>query len=288
MSDQTWQNLVSEDNLVNIKQIYFNGSYGDFACHPNSISFLSQIKNKDIEIVIATNGSTRNLEYWKDLALVLKEFKNHSVIFALDGASQEVHASHRINTNFQRILQNANAFISAGGNASWQFVTFKENIHEIEQAYNLSIEYKFKEFLVINSYEQVIGNLHALPTSDYLLYLKKYRYSSINLTPTGAGTITACPWTKLSRVQVNVDGSIWPCCWTAEINLNRLGVDFNTMPTVDKYSIREIIESDYYQKFITDQLYNEESYCYKQCPAKFNDIKFIYNGAPKRIRTSNI
>jgi MoaA/NifB/PqqE/SkfB family radical SAM enzyme len=277
MSKEIWNNLISEENLINIKRIYFNGNYGDFSCHPDSLRFLSQIKNKNIEIIISTNGSTRNITYWKELAEILCQFKNHLVIFALDGATQETHSMHRVNTNFKKILENAKTFISNNGNASWQFITFKENIHEIAEAQSTAIRLKFKEFLVINSYNPTIGHLHSLETEDYLFYLTKYRYNFVRLTSLNNNFDTVCPWTKLSRLQINVDGSVWPCCWTADITSNYLKVDLESMPTLEKFSIAEIVNSKFYQEYITDQLYNTNSYCFNSCPAKFKDIKFVYD-----------
>lgn len=279
MTETIWQKIISEENLAHIKQIYFNGNYGDFTCHPDSFSFLSQIKNKNIDIVIATNGSSRTTEYWKNLAEILCTFKNHLVIFGIDGSTQEIHSMHRVNTNLEKILKNAKEFISNNGNASWQFITFEENIHQIEEAYNLSKEYSFKEFLIMNSYTDIIviddKNLKALSTEKYLYFLKKYSYSYKNLQLITKGVLTACPWTKLSRIQINVDGSIWPCCWTAH-NDNPLGLTYKNIPTLSNYSIKEILDSEFYQKYVTEKIYDQNSFCGK-CPAKFKDIKFVYN-----------
>ena len=277
MRQEIWNSLISEENLINIKRIYFNGNYGDFSCHPDSLRYLSKIKNKNIEIIISTNGSTRNVAYWKELAAILCQFSNHLVIFALDGATHETHSMHRANTNFKKILENAEAFILNGGNASWQFITFKENIHEIAEAHSMAIRSKFKEFLVKNSYSAVIGNLHSLETEEYLSYLKKYKYNLVRLASLNNSFDTACPWIKLSRLQINVDGSVWPCCWTADILSNHLNADLDSIPTLDHFSLEETINSKFFQEYITDQLYDTNSYCSNSCPAKFKDVKFVYN-----------
>lgn len=280
MSKDIWLQVISEENLKNIEQIFFNGNYGDFSCHPNSLDFLNEITNKNIDIVISTNGSTHNKEYWSNLALVLKKFRNHKVIFALDGATEETHSSYRENTKFFKILDNVNSFILNGGNASWQFITFKENQHEIETAFNLAKDLKFKEFFLLNSYSSIVNSqgktLNPLNSTEYLQYLIKYTFKLHTVKELSKGYNSNCPWTSLRRIKIDVDGLIWPCCWTSEIFSNILEINLNKIPTLKDNTLKEIIESEFYQVYMTDKVNDKNSYCNLQCPAKTKDVKFLY------------
>jgi MoaA/NifB/PqqE/SkfB family radical SAM enzyme len=280
MDLSTWNNIINLDNLKHIEQLYFNGNYGDFTCHPLSLNFLEEIKNKNIDIIISTNGSVHNESYWTELASVLKKFRNHLVIFAIDGATEETHSLHRENTKFSKIVNNATEFISMGGNASWQFITFEENKHEIVSAYKFAKDLKFNEFYLQNSYSSITNSngkkLHPLDSTQYLEYFLKYKFKKNNISQFPSGGISKCPWTKLSRIQINLDGTVWPCCWTAETSSNLLNVDLENVPNLNDYSLEEIINLNFYQKTITDIVNSESSYCNLQCPAKNIDLKVIY------------
>ena len=43
-------------------------------------------------------------------------------------------------------MTNVKSFIQAGGEAHWEFLVFKHNEHQVEEARNLAREMGFKEF----------------------------------------------------------------------------------------------------------------------------------------------
>ena len=43
-------------------------------------------------------------------------------------------------------MENAKAFIDAGGNARWYFIEFQHNYHQIEQAQSMASDMGFKQF----------------------------------------------------------------------------------------------------------------------------------------------
>jgi MoaA/NifB/PqqE/SkfB family radical SAM enzyme len=100
--------------------------------------------NNNLHIDIYTNGSIRECEWWARLARVIGERSGY-VVFGIDGASQK-SALHRCNTDFDIIMRNARAFISAGGKAKWDYIVFKHNEDEVEKARSLASEMGFKEF----------------------------------------------------------------------------------------------------------------------------------------------
>jgi len=55
------------------------------------------------------------------------------VIFAIDGL-EDTHHLHRVNTTYNRVIENATAFINAGGKADWAMLVFKHNEHQVEEA----------------------------------------------------------------------------------------------------------------------------------------------------------
>jgi hypothetical protein len=54
---------------------------------------------------------------------------------------------YRRNVKYATAIRNARAFVRAGGRAQWNFIVFKHNEHQVEQARALSKEYGFFNFL---------------------------------------------------------------------------------------------------------------------------------------------
>ena len=89
MSVDTWKNIATEDNLQNIKEIHFDGNFGDAIMHPQFVEYLNILADVKTNLIvkISTNGGARNTEFWHDLASVLNRFDYHYVQFAIDGLS---------------------------------------------------------------------------------------------------------------------------------------------------------------------------------------------------------
>jgi MoaA/NifB/PqqE/SkfB family radical SAM enzyme len=130
-----------------MRRVDFCGTYGDPIMNNNLISIISWIKeiNSTTKIEIKTNGGVRTTEWWKSLAQVLSE-KDH-VVFGIDGLEDTNHL-YRKNVNFLKVIENAKAFISAGGRAYWSFIVFKHNEHQVEEARKLSKELGFVDIIV--------------------------------------------------------------------------------------------------------------------------------------------
>jgi len=142
--------IFSMDVLEQINQLSFCGDFGDPILNNNLIKMCEYVKEHapNIEVLIHTNGSARSASWWKLLAQSLPP--NHRVIFALDGL-EGTHHIYRIGTSFKKIIDNACAFIQAGGIAEWVFIKFKHNEHQVREAEKVSAKIGFKRFTVKNS-----------------------------------------------------------------------------------------------------------------------------------------
>ena len=143
----------------NLEKINFCGTVGDPCTGPNFIDVCRVIKSKNpnIEISIATNGGMRNSEWWAELASVLTGYKDN-VIFGIDGL-EDTNDIYRINVRWNKLMENANAFITAGGKAHWQFISFAHNEHQIKQAEELSKNMGFVNFFTIYNNRFVVEEL---------------------------------------------------------------------------------------------------------------------------------
>lgn len=268
MSLDSWNKIIQ--NFNNIKTIKFNGNFGDFICHPRSLEFLKLLPT-NLNIEISTNGGIRDSDYWKELSEVLIKFKNHMVIFGIDGTDQITHSNHRINTNFEKVINNAKIFIQSGGNAAWKMITFEENKHQIVEARKLAILYKFKRFLLLNSYAHKLSNdLTSLNQNEYFEFLKfNYDFNPFEKI-INSNNQENCFWNKMRMLQIMSDGSVWPCCYMALDNLDELPFIKNKkIPTLNEFSLKEILSSELFQNYFSNEIKKSEiSFCNDRCPAR--------------------
>ena len=129
-----------------LSQIFFCGSYGDPIVHPEFLNILRDFRSKNPElwIYIHTNGGYHDTEWWTELASIIN---GHGKIdFGIDGLEDTNHL-YRRNVDFGKAINNAQAFIQAGGKAQWNFIVFKHNQHQIKTAQMLSAILGFEKIL---------------------------------------------------------------------------------------------------------------------------------------------
>jgi len=153
INDWTLDNFItifSSEVLSQIKEISFCGNFGDAILNNDLISMCNYVTSHapDVRIVIHTNGSARSKSWWIKLAQTLPN--NHSIVFALDGLADTQHL-YRVGTNFTKIIENAKTFIDAGGKATWAYIRFKHNEHQVNQAKTMANELGFSNFILKNS-----------------------------------------------------------------------------------------------------------------------------------------
>lgn len=153
INDWSYNDFVKVfDQLVlnQITDITFCGTFGDPIMNRDFVKMCQYLKDRapDICVSVHTNGSARLPEWWIELASALP--KKHYVVFALDGLADTQHL-YRVGTDWNKIIDNATAFIQAGGVADWMFIRFKHNEHQVNEAEQLAKKLGFKRFTVKNT-----------------------------------------------------------------------------------------------------------------------------------------
>ena len=210
--------------VFGFRGITFNGNLGDFASARDAVDIVEYVAGHNVPVHINTNGSLRSPDWWSRLAL-----PKVTVGFAIDGMS-DTHKLYRQDTDWNRIIEHAQALIRAGGRAVWRFVPFEHNRHQEQECRQLARELGFFGFENIydgrdrgpvftrdGEFSHVIGPaepgevppIEALLESHITWYdSKTYRsHKDIpNLTMN-------CIHKKDQEIYIAADGSVYPCCF---------------------------------------------------------------------------
>lgn len=287
---QDWKKHIGSFESVN--QIQFCGNMGDPMAHPEIIEICQETQNifPNVYLDISTNGGLGRLENYIALAGL-----GVNITFAMDGLEDTNHI-YRRGVSWQKVQERFKAFIQAGGKASWQFVQFPHNEHQIDEARKLSQAWGFNNFelrqrftkdeefdaLIVSSSDQPVDlqtrhreEKHTVNRMriDYQKTLREY--SDYKVDPgctafTGEGWHHPCP-------QINVDGTLWPCCYTATLpfhvsqsmrqwyrdTTSHLPDDWNSLY---HHSPEQIISSEWWQEVLPASWKNKSSLiCLRHC-----------------------
>lgn len=165
----------------NLRKILACGNFGDPCACRQFVDIYEYVRelNPGVGLACNTNGSLRTPDWWARLGAVMTEKQNpgNYCTFSIDGLEDTNHI-YRRKTNFKKIIENAKAFIDAGGIAHWDFIVFEYNEHQVEEARNLAIEMGFKNFNIKRTtrwqrYDNGQGSYKVFEKGKYLYDLKQ-------------------------------------------------------------------------------------------------------------------
>ena len=138
------------DFIKQLNRLYMCGNYGDPAVAKDTLEAFAYFRehNANLNLSMHTNGSMKKPEWWAELAKVVG--KKGYIIFGLDGLEDTNHL-YRQGTVWTKIMENAQAFIDAGGRARWDYIVFAHNEHQVEEAQALATKMGFEKFNIKKS-----------------------------------------------------------------------------------------------------------------------------------------
>jgi hypothetical protein len=124
----------------------FCGNLSDPIYHPDFIKTLEYMKGKDKKMIFHTNGSGKSATWWTKVFKLFEGEKRWSWIFALDGLPEDSH-KYRIKQNGEQVWEMMKLGRSMNVNIAWQYIVFKYNQNDIQEAHLMAAEYgiEFKE-----------------------------------------------------------------------------------------------------------------------------------------------
>ena len=201
--------------LPSLEVVQFCGNYGDPIIAKNIIKAIEVAKKHATKIQIHTNGSIRNQEWWRDLALLLKGI-DHDVWFGIDG-TKGVHEIYRQGTDYDKIIDNATAFINAGGYATWQFIPYAHNEHQVRKCFAISHQLKFKKFKIAKLYRKQTEARHW-KTGKLFELLPTTEFQSLLRMPKEIAKVEVANCMHLSypSMYLAANGKISRCCYLSD------------------------------------------------------------------------
>ena len=215
-----WDNILSSPYGFNIKRITYCGNFGDPMMHPQALEIFQTVAEYGVESQKAdTNGSMKTPKWWSELGRI----PGYEVYFSLDGLA-DTNKIYRVKTKYENIIANAEAFIAAGGKATWVFIVFKHNEHQVEEARALAKQLGFKNFIVKKSSRAYSPNkLEETQSYNFNLSKKKRVSADISLPSKSEYRPPAdvqgvkhfpvnCMAMRRKQFYLTPDMKVMPCC----------------------------------------------------------------------------
>ena len=274
--------------IKQLNQFQICGNLGDGIYAKDTLKIFKYLRqyNNNILLILNTNGSARNFLWWQELAQT-----GVRVIFAIDGL-KDTHHLYRVNTDWDKIINNAKTFIKAGGSAYWAMLVFKHNEHQIEDCRKLAKEIKFEEFHVKHTtrfkknsnewpvYDGEKNLTHILEPTSISENFSNIKKKVLKLTKQGSFQIS-CQAIKKQSIYISADGVVMPCCWIGSpLKLNPSIVDYNkkigNYYSLYDYSLEEIFNTGIFEKIKNTWDKDPLKVCSSQCSFfKQNESQYI-------------
>jgi len=232
---------ISPEQIKKLHKIFFCGNVGDPASSPDLLDIISYFKthNKDLVVGLNSNGGLKTTTWWSKLGHLL-DGKFDYCVFSIDGLQDTNHV-YRRNVRWQKVIENANAFISTGASAHWDMLVFEHNKHQVEEAKDQADTMGFTWFRSkeTDRWDTYTKNLGLMPAEDY--------------QPPSYGRNILCEKDRDSSVFLDYTGKYWPCCHMAEAYLNKVGLelhsdirDYDNKELFKEYKARLVTETPFY------------------------------------------
>ena len=201
LSLQRCKELFDEDFIRGLNKVYMCGDFGDPCAAKDTLEIFEYFRqvNPKIYLGLNTNGSVKSVEWWSKLGKLFNKPYDY-VEFGIDGLEDTNHI-YRKTAKWNKIINNATAFIKEGGYAHWSFLVFKHNEHQIDEARDLAKKLGFSWF-----YTKVSNRFKSKPV-DFLDPPTGFKEN------TQEPSSIDCYVLKEQSIYVNSQGKILPCCW---------------------------------------------------------------------------
>jgi MoaA/NifB/PqqE/SkfB family radical SAM enzyme len=267
---QTW---FPTDFVKQLNRLFMCGNLGDPIIAEDTLEIFKYLRNTnpDINLSMHTNGSARNKQWWKELATL-----NVVVTFGIDGMS-DTHSLYRIATDWHKIIENAQEFISNGGQAEWHMLVFKHNEHQIDNCRSLSNKLGFYKFTVKNTSRfkndrWAVLDDNGIPTHYLEPTIKSKSMVHLVQESLTSASCISCKAKEQHQLYISANGNVSPCCWLDLewiLPSQESRIDYmeriKEFPNLNKNTLKEIFDSQHFNKIEATWENSPLQECSKQC-----------------------
>ena len=277
------KNSIGSNILSQLELFYSCGVLGDGAMNPECVEIYEYVKTSGTHVTsLNTNGGLRTTDFWRALAETETD-----VTFAIDGLEDTNHL-YRRNVKWDRVIENVQAFIGAGGKANWDFLIFKHNEHQIEQAEALSKKLGFNSFKrkYTTRWDDFDsdGNWiqrESIQVNDYKLEKVTRETEAPGLDITQKSKINDTFQTRKincnsyhqnrSEIYLAANGEVSPCCWLGDLKTHEAKniIKDYTKININHTSLEDILEGEFFNELANGIQGKENAYrlqtCYHTC-----------------------
>lgn len=263
-----------KDFVRQLNKLFMCGNLGDPIIAEDTLEIFKYLRdnNPNINLSMHTNGSARSKKWWQDLSLL-----DVTVTFGIDGLA-DTHHLYRISTDWNKIIENAGAFIDAGGAAEWHMLVFRHNEHQIDDCHKISKKMNFYKFTAKHTSRFKDDRWTVLDDDGKPVHYLEPTEKSKKMIPlvqeathTDKPTIF-CKAKNQSQIYVAANGVVSPCCWLdfgwilpsqeSRIDyMDRIG----TFPNLNNMSLKDIFDSNYFEQIEDTWAKKPLQECSKQC-----------------------
>ena len=199
---------------------------------------------------------------------------------------------YRRNVKWDKLIENVQAFIGAGGKADWDFLVFKHNSQQIEEAEELANKLGFKSFkrkdttrwddfdsdgnwmeresIRVDSYvlEKAERKTESSIGSDGQVQKSKandshtFKTRKINCWSFHNGK---------SEIYLAANGDVSPCCWLGDLKIHEAKniIDDYEKININHTTLEEILNGDFFRELARGIQDEQDAYrlqtCYHTC-----------------------
>lgn len=221
LSLEDCERLIDTSLIKRLDKLLLCGNFGDPVAAQDMLEVCEYFRkiNPSITIGINTNGSLQNTAWWKKLGKLLHKPTDYCV-FSIDGLG-DTNAIYRIGTNYDKIIENAKAFIDAGGSAHWDMLVYEHNQYQVDDILMLARELGFSWFRT-----KITRRFESMPVK----FLKPP--STYNHLDDSILSSIDCNALNEKSIYMAANGKYYPCCWigTEAYTDNLLDCEFDKIP----------------------------------------------------------
>lgn len=135
--------ILPSERYIKDKQFLLCGALGDPIANKDCLAICEYITSMGGFVMLNSNASLETEAWWKKLGKLSADTDRLQIWFCVDGYAETNHI-YRVNTNFDIIQRSMAAYAEAGGSATWVYIIFDHNAHEVELAREHATRLGFK------------------------------------------------------------------------------------------------------------------------------------------------